>query len=465
MTTRTDAAAVLGRAAASTRAGRLPEKVRDHTALLFIDVLASMAVGSGRHAHERTRELFLSAPGGTGPATVLGRVEGASAAEAIVLNATLPTVYQLDEGHRVSRGHPAIHIVPTALATAEAGGAGVPQLLAAVAAGYEVAARVGMALGGTVPEIHPHGNWGAIGAAVAAAHLMADGEEKALVNAIDIAAGLVGYHDRRPAREGAGTHHLWAAVGAHTGFLAATAAVAGMTGVPGVLETAVLPRAGAAPQPDLLHAGRTADGEWARWTVMENYVKFWPACAHTHTAIGATLELLRKENVSAGDIESIDITTFRAAAVLDDPAPRTELAARFSIPAVVAAAILDQSFGLESISEARLKDPAWRALAGRVSVQHDPVHDEGYPDRGRPLVMRVRLGDGRVLRHHALRSHGDPESPASADEVQGKARRLFAHRFGSAAAARIMAEATGLAGATELTGLVEALRAAARTGR
>lgn len=463
MTTRTDAAAVLGRAAASTRPPSLPDEVRRHTALLFVDVLAGMAAGSDRHAHARTRQLFLSAQGGPGPATVLGRAEGASAAEAIVLNATLPTIYQLDEGHRVSRGHPAIHIVPAALATAEAGGAGVPQLLAAVAAGYEVATRVGMALGGTVPEIHPHGNWGTIGAAVAAAHLMTEGEENAIVSAIDIAAGVVGYHDRRPAREGAGTHHLWAAVGAHTGFLAAATAAAGMTGVPATLETAVLARAGAAPQPDVLHAGRTADGEWARWTIMENYVKFWPACAHTHTAIGATLQLLRKENVSADEIESIDIATFRAAAVLDDPAPRTELAARFSIPAVVAATILDHSFGLESLSETRLKEPAWRALAGRVSVRHDPVHDEGYPERGRPLVMRVRLRDGRVLRQAAVLSHGDPESPASADEVQGKARQLFAHRFGSAAAARIMTEATGLADASELTGLVEALRAAART--
>lgn len=48
----------------------------------------------------------------------------------------------------MARGHPASHVVPATLAMAEAQGASGDEWLSAFVAGYECAARVGIALGG-----------------------------------------------------------------------------------------------------------------------------------------------------------------------------------------------------------------------------------------------------------------------------------------------------------------------------
>src|SRR5690606_22711014 len=64
------------------------------------------------------------------------------------------------------KGHPGIQLVPVALATAQRLGSTGPELLRAVLMGYEVASRVGRGARLRL-AVHPHGTYGAIGAAVA----------------------------------------------------------------------------------------------------------------------------------------------------------------------------------------------------------------------------------------------------------------------------------------------------------
>jgi 2-methylcitrate dehydratase PrpD len=74
---------------------------------------------------------------------------------------------ELDEGNQYARGHPAIHVVPALLAAPRGDGAA---LLVALALGYEMGARVGIASKLNV-AMHPHGTWGTLGAAVGIAKL------------------------------------------------------------------------------------------------------------------------------------------------------------------------------------------------------------------------------------------------------------------------------------------------------
>ena len=454
------AARALAHAAARTRWSALPGEIRDNALDVFIDTLSVMAAGSERDQHRGLQDALL-AGGAQGPSTVLGRREGASGADAAFLNGTLPTVYQLDEGFRVSRGHPGIHTVPVALAIGEQCGSTADEVLSALVAGYEVAARIGTSLGGTRAEIHPHGNWGAVGAAVTAAWLFSHGDEATIARAIDIASGVPGFHDRRAAALGAGVHHLWAAIGAHTGYIAGAAAAAGMTPVAGALESYLLPQSGANPRAELLTDGISADGEWAWYAVAENYWKFFAACGHTHTAIGATLQLLQREPFSPEDVERVEIDTFRAAASLSQQEPANELAARYSIPAVVATSILDREFGLDALRPEQLESEQWQALAHKVEVRHSPQHDEGYPLQGRPLTLKVQLRDGRSLVQDASFSLGDPERAASREVVHDKARALLERRFGAQGAAAILDAALGLRPEDTLAELTAAFRSAA----
>jgi 2-methylcitrate dehydratase PrpD len=452
----------LGRAAAATSWADLPPTLRDRAVDVFIDTLAVMAVGSDRPAQVRLRGLLGS---GSGGASLIGRAEPAPAAVAVVVNATGPTVYQIDEGQRLSRGHPGIHVVPVVLALTEERGLQAADCFSALVAGYEVAARVGQSLGGTKPDIHPHGNWGAIGAAVASAWLLAPGDASVSANAIELAASLALSPDRAALQAGHGTHHLMAALGAEVGLVSGSAAAAGFSATPGCLERFFGPRSGLAFDPAALLAGVDQDrGRWSEYRLASSYFKFWPACAHTHTCINAALTLRQEFGFAADQVERVDIRAFAAAAALD----RTELgdndlAARYSVPHVVAAALSQGRFDLASLTPARLADPALLGLVQRVHLRHDPALDAGYPAQGRPIVMEIALRDGRRLTRAVALSYGDDELPASRSDLRRKARQLLTHRFGPVAGERVLAAAEAFGGGGPIQDLSAALRAAAQS--
>ncbi|MCL6648863.1 MAG: MmgE/PrpD family protein [Chloroflexi bacterium] len=134
---------------------------------------------------------------------------------------------ELDEGHRLARGHPAIHVVPVVLALGEAQRRRSREALAALVAGYEVAARLGRACL-LRPELHPHGVWGALAAAATAVKLQG-GEPTLLAGAMANAAALVLAPPAVAALEGATVRNAYAAVACQHGLLAAELARAGVT--------------------------------------------------------------------------------------------------------------------------------------------------------------------------------------------------------------------------------------------
>src|SRR5690606_13362893 len=109
-----------------------------------------------------------SGSGGTSP--VIGARRRSTAAVAALLNGIAGTALELDEGSQYARGHPGIHVVPSALAAAHRAGADGRALLTAIALGYELAARAGHAAK-MRPAVHAHGTWGTMGAALAVAKL------------------------------------------------------------------------------------------------------------------------------------------------------------------------------------------------------------------------------------------------------------------------------------------------------
>jgi len=454
------AAGLLGAAAASSDVNGGPDVLRERVVDVFIDTLAVMATGSTRHEHQRLQDLLGT---GAGKATVIGRSAPTSAAVAALLNGTTPTVYQMDEGHRRSRGHPGIHVVPVALALAEEGALPARRMLTAILAGYEAAARLGRALGGTVPDIHPHGNWGTIGAAVTAAHILSDADERTIASAIDMAAAVSLYPDRAATTSGSGSHHLFAALGGNIGIACGAAAAAGMTATPGCLENFMGPRSGVCFDRQVLLSGIDHDSAtWSRHEILSNYFKFWPACAHTHTVLTALTELRDRERITPADIESVEVHAFKAAANLAAAALENDLAARYSIPAVVAATLVGDGYGLDSLRSAILASPHVRALISRVHVRHAPDLDSGYPDHGRPVTVTVRLRDGRDATASASLSYGDAEQAAARTAVHAKARDLLAFSFTRNAADDILSAALSLESGDDLTRLSGALRAAGR---
>jgi len=107
---------------------------------------------------------------------------------------------EIDEGNQFARGHPGIHVVPAVLAAAEELGSRGSDVLLAIALGYEIGSRIGIASKLRV-TMHPHGTWGRVGAAVAVAKLRHATREQ-MAEVINVSSTLGLATSRRTMLEG-----------------------------------------------------------------------------------------------------------------------------------------------------------------------------------------------------------------------------------------------------------------------
>ena len=425
----------LARAAAATAWQTTSPAIRQQALDYIVDTLAVIAAGGG---HASLRGFIEQFSGGSGRCTVIGRSQTVPPTTAALLNGAATTVLQLQDGHRMARGHPASHVIPAALAVAEQIGASMDGFLSAVIAGYEVGARVGRALGGLQSLLHDAGTFGTIGAAVAASHLLSHGDADQIAEAIEGAAAVALFPYRDTPLKGATVHHLYIGLGASTGVTVAQAVAAGMGSLSGTLDQFFGPRAGFAFEPELLTAGLASGDTWDDYELLKGYFKIHPTCAHLNGINDAVVELLERRAFRTEDIVRVDIASYGYALEYNTPEPINDLAARFSIPYAVAIALHTGALHAESISDVTIALPAVRELADKVRVEHDPSLDRHYPS-SRPAVVTVTLRDGEQHRAETLISRGDDRRPLCAVERSSKALALLATRFGAERAPEILA--------------------------
>lgn len=417
----------LAEAAAATSWARVPAEVRARVVELAGDVLAVTALGSARaELVELTTSLARSTP--VGAATALG-----SAATAAFLNGCATAADQLQDGHRLARGHPASHTVPAALAVAEEHACSMGDFLSAVLAGYEVGTRIGQAMGGTPDGVHDIGAWGQVAASVATAWLVAPGDADAMRRAIELSAAAVLLTDAGTVFTGSTGSHAFLGFSVQHGLTAGLAAAAGLRPAPGALQRHFMPVAGRTPS--RLDPGFTA-GMWTRWEVLAGYVKAYPTCAHLH-GVNEAVNTLLTEGVDADQIEAVDIAVFAGAAGFSGVAD-SELAARFSIPTSVAIALRTGRLDESTLTTRQVSDPAVRELAGRVQVTHNPDLDAGYP-HGRPARVSLTLTNGSRRSAAVGRPLRDADRWPAPAELAAKRDRLLTRRFGPEAASPLIA--------------------------
>jgi 2-methylcitrate dehydratase PrpD len=132
----------LARFAAEVSLARLGEAATTAARLVLLDTLGAMLAGSAQP--ENVRLARAMAERASRPAaTLIGHDARVDPLLATLVNATAGVALEVDEGNRWGGGHPAIHVVPGALAVAEERGADGVRLLEAIVAGYEVSSRIG----------------------------------------------------------------------------------------------------------------------------------------------------------------------------------------------------------------------------------------------------------------------------------------------------------------------------------
>lgn len=444
----------------------LPAATLAHAQRAVLDWLGSVMAGAQEPAARMARRVTL-ALGASSEATLFagGR---ASAAGAAFANGVASHILELDDIHRGSTIHAAAPIVPAALAVAEREHAPGGAFLAAVAAGYEAAFRIGEAVNPSHYRYwHPTGTVATFGAAVAAASLLRLTPvqmAEALGSAGTQAAGLWEFN-----ADGSMSKHLHPGKAAFSGVLAADLAREGFTGAWRILEgdRGFFRAMSAAHDPSKVTARLGA-----AWKIAENGYKLYSCCGHTHTAIDVALAIRAARGWDAGrafaEIARVDVETYAPGyEIVRGDNPRSPYQAKFSMAYAVAAALLEGQVGLAQFGPDRftadgVHPPQLAAMLGRVHVVVADDLTARYPAAW-PTRVTVTLRDGTRLQEASDFPRGNPENPVSDAELRAKLGALVSPRLGGAAAAAALAAIDALPRSRDVATLFPALVPACAT--
>lgn len=407
----------------------LPPSTVAAARLVVLDTLGAIAAGSALPENASLAGLAASRSP-QGRATLIGHAGRADAFWAALANATAGVALEVDEGNRLGGGHPAIHVIPGALAVSEERGLDGRRLLEAVVAGYEVGSRLGGATTAR-PNVHSHGTWGTISTAVAVARL-GDAPARAVRDVINLAASMSPANTWTPALAGATIRNLYPGRSAFEGILAVELERAGFTGLrdapSDVYGTLLAER---------FEPALAVEGLGEGYRIEQNYFKLHACCRYNHFALEALSSLRDRAPVRAEEVASVHVTTIPFGLRMADPDPATPLAARFSIPHAVAAALVLGHADVAAFGPAALGDPRIRDLARRVEVAADHAMSPRHADRPTARV-RVALRDGQVLEEVAGVARGDAANPVPAGEIVAKFLALAGPVLGDGQARRVV---------------------------
>ena len=409
----------LARFAANLRYEDIPGDVRQHVKLCVLDGLGVALFGSRLPWTRMVQDAAIE-EGANPVASFWGTSQKGSIAQAALVNGTAGHAFEMDDIHKESIVHPNSLACPVAFAFAESSPTISGQdILTAIVAGYEVGTRVGnaatMAL--FLRGFHPQGTNGAFVAAAAAGRILRLPEDQMLHTlgiAGSMAAGLMA------AQEGAMVKRLHAGRAAQSGVQAALLAQKGFTGITEVLEAGYggfLSSLSGKPNPERLTAGLGSV-----WETQQVGFKLYPSVTSIHTALDALDQIMRQHNLTADQIEAIEVgcshMTYVHTAWHYKPAGVT--AAQMNLFFGLAVIALFRDGSVRQYAQDRIADPAILAFLSRLSAHTDNDLEAMGPAFRHAARVVVITRDGRTLRHECLGRRGSPDDPVGAGAIEQK---------------------------------------------
>lgn len=393
----------------------LDKTVVKHAILVIRDTLGVMLAGS---VLPEIKGLVTNAGvlSGPGISSLMGIEKTASPHFAALVNGAGAVSLELDEGNQYAVNHPAVHILPAALAIAEDQKRSGKDLLAAFIAGYEVAVRIGRATH-LRETVHPFGTHAIVGTAVAVSMLTGLNIEET-AEAIDLSAGICIASSQTAANSGASVRNIITGLTNHNGILAPLLVRSGFTGEKGALDIVF----GTILGDSFVNKGIEND-LGIEYYIKKNYFKLHACSRWNHSPIEAMANLLKREQFSVDDIAQIKVWTYNPATRLSWGNPVNGYAAKHSIPYNVAARLIYHSNDIDAYSDDMVCDPRIQAVTERIKVLEDPALTAMLPDV-RPARIEVALNNGTVLVERVDRPQGCFDRPFSEIELEKKFRRL-----------------------------------------
>lgn len=409
----------------NTRYEDLPDPVAREAKRLLLDTIGC-AIGAIGTESGRITLQYVEALGGNPRATVIGSAQRSSVTAAAYANGRLANVLDADDTFPTST-HFGNATVFSALALAEDLDRSGAELLAAIAVGFDVGARIGSWMGppmqienGEVIGWNELGGpaatmtWAAAGAAASAAGLTALQANHAF--------GIAGANSPQPtlrkwAESPFQPMYKYADAGwcAEIGTSAAMLARLGSTGFLDVLDgpNAFWRWYGSPSHDDEALIGRLGED----WQILNTTYKPWPCCRWIHHPLTAFAGLREQHGLKPDEIERIVVRAnpFALTPIFQDQQPEDMLSAEFSHAHAMAVLAHDVPAGPRWYDQATMTDSRIVEFRKRVTVTPEPTSANigtwitGGQWRGVPGGVDVHAR-GQVFRATADMSLGDPWS-------------------------------------------------------
>lgn len=432
-----------------TRLEDIPADALESSKRFALDTLSVAWAGTLAPGVQGAYEL-LKEEGGNPESTVWGFGGRLPARAAAFINSTSAAALDYDGMRATERGsvHSDSVVLPAALAVAERVHASGGEFLAALVLGNDVVTRLGGA------SMLPHKGWyhtsifGIYGAAAAAARLLKLDAEKTQ-HAFGIALSQTAA-TQLPSMSFSLAKRFSSSFAAHAGVFSALLAARGITAPREAFE-------GKFGFYNLYQPGDAAVlfAEIGRtYPHVATAIKKYPSCACNHTAIEATLGLVREHDVKVEDASALEVTispyVHRLVGAPFEPGNDPQVAAQFSVQYSVACALMHRRLSVADIQDDAVLEPALGALSRSVRVI---VDDKRGNSRG--ATVRITSRRHGLLEKHVEHIPGGSELPITPAEFDTKLRECAQSGIAPLGEARLNALAARVKAVHECADMAE----------
>lgn len=432
-----------------TASADVPPAVMHESMRCLLDHLGVTIAAAQEPAAAIARAQFVRL-GGEPQARSLGTDVRLRVTDAAMVNGIAAHAFDFDDTHVPTILHPTTPLYSAGLGLAEWLDRPGRELLAAHAIGYEVGARVSLAL---YPEHydagwHMTGTTGALAAAAASARLLGLSRAEA-VHCLGIAATQAAGHREQ---FGTMTKPFHAGHAASAGILAALFAQDGFTSAPDPLQGR---RGMFAVMSTVSKVQELVVDLGQRWEIFRNGVKPYACGVVIHPTIDSVRRLNLQVDLTSADVERIELRVHPLVPELCGRLePRTGLEGKFSAVFACAITLLDGGAGERAFTDENVSRADVRDLMGRIVLV--PSEQLAHTQ-----AVAVAFGrDGHQWEARIEHASGTPDNRLSDEELAAKFHDLVDPVLGNSQALELEALVWSV---EDAPGLDQLLRAATPT--
>jgi len=411
----------LARFASALKFEDLPDEIVDHLKYCVLDTVGCGLFGSTlpwSQIQQKWAEDWES----KAQSSVFDSPRRMAAPFAALVNGTMIHGFEMDDLHKESIIHLGSVVFPSVWALAETlNQCSGKDFLLAIAAGYEVGARVGASIGSShlLRGFHPTGTSGTFAAGAGAGKILGLGAEK-MLHTLGIAgtqgAGLMA------AQFSSMVKRMHAGRAAESGVYAATLADRGFTGITNIVEAEYGGYCRA--MADICNMERVTEGLGKTWEINSVGFKPYPCCGSTHTTLDGLLELVQENRLSWTDIDKVDIrtTTVTKEHVGWPYKPEGITAAQMNLYYCVSALLADGRIDVSQFTPERITDPVILKHIPDISIEADASIDARGPKSRHSIAVEIKTRQGQSYGKKVDYSRGSPQKPMGRKDIVDKFR-------------------------------------------